>query len=373
VRSACLEVGYSVYESLSANSTMADRTTIQRIAKILARASSDNAGEAETALRGALGRMKRDGVSFKDLLSLPVEELYQDTLVKLIELLVQERTELSHSSRRDLYSTYLKLIVAKFSNASTKEEDEATSGGQGSREQSDREAQREEYVRRTREEEARRNRSSDGGQSGSSSGNRGYGSRAGGQWRQHGETPKSSSGFAFWSFGGKTQKLFNGLPLKFEPSRYPLRFSIENFFAFLFGERSFFLAIITNPARAVLLLLVSFFVAGIVCFAVASLIKFGLPNFVALQSALSWLMLKPGKLLSIVTFIAAYAYYERGWFYQRPSPGQTTVLAITRDIVSLIQAILWRCYGLILLLGNVAYIVGTFIGQKIVARRAKQG
>ena len=61
---------------------MSDRETISRIAKILARAGSDNPNEAAQALQGAYKRMVRDGVSLPDLLSLPLEELYQGSSQK---------------------------------------------------------------------------------------------------------------------------------------------------------------------------------------------------------------------------------------------------------------------------------------------------
>ena len=86
---------------------MADRTSIERIAKILARANSDNVGEGETALLGAYARMNRDGVTFTDLLSLPERDLYQDALVRLAEHIVKEHGDLSPSQKRTLYACLL--------------------------------------------------------------------------------------------------------------------------------------------------------------------------------------------------------------------------------------------------------------------------
>lgn len=94
---------------------MADQDTISRIGKILARATSDNSNEAEAALKSAYARMQRDGVTVRDLLTLPLQELYQDALVRLIELIVQDQTDLSQSSRRELYARYLQMVVGKFS------------------------------------------------------------------------------------------------------------------------------------------------------------------------------------------------------------------------------------------------------------------
>ena len=134
---------------------MADRTSIERIAKILARANSDNVGEGETALLGAYARMNRDGVTFTDLLSLPERDLYQDALVRLAEHIVKEQGNLSPSQKRTLYAEYLKRIVEKFSPGSEGR------GGESPKDQAQRE--REEaartYEERRRQEEARRARS----------------------------------------------------------------------------------------------------------------------------------------------------------------------------------------------------------------------
>lgn len=101
---------------------MADRDTTSRIAKILARATSDNQNEADASLKSAYARMKRDGVSVRDLLELPTQELYQDALVRLIDIIVQDQTDLSPSSRRDLYASYLQLVVMRFSGAAGEKE-----------------------------------------------------------------------------------------------------------------------------------------------------------------------------------------------------------------------------------------------------------
>ena len=146
---------------------MADLQAASRIARILARSGSDNPHEAVAALNGAYTRMKRDQVTLLDLLELPEQELYQDSLVKLSDLIVKDMTDLSPSARRDLYARYFALINAKFSpEASTAGQ---SSGGQGSagseqdreaekrREAERRESQaREEAARQAREEAERR-------------------------------------------------------------------------------------------------------------------------------------------------------------------------------------------------------------------------
>ena len=138
---------------------MPDRTTISRIAKILARAGSDNQNEASAALDGAYKRMVRDGVTLHDLLSLPTDELYQDTLVRLVDLILANQPNLSPSSKREAYSQYLLLIAARFSGAWDGQSDRSSgnSAGQGSRAEEAREYEE----RRAREEDARRRANSE--------------------------------------------------------------------------------------------------------------------------------------------------------------------------------------------------------------------
>lgn len=101
---------------------MADRETISRIAKILARATSDNENEAAASLKSAYARMKRDGVTVENLLGLPTQELYQDALVRLVELIVQDQEQLSPSAKRELYARYLQMVVARFSGPAGEKE-----------------------------------------------------------------------------------------------------------------------------------------------------------------------------------------------------------------------------------------------------------
>lgn len=96
---------------------MADYSTISRIAKILARATSPEPNEAKSALDHAYKRMVRDSVTLADLLTLPEAELFQDALVRLVEVILANQTDLSPSARRLAYAEYMRLIVAKFSGA----------------------------------------------------------------------------------------------------------------------------------------------------------------------------------------------------------------------------------------------------------------
>jgi hypothetical protein len=96
---------------------MADYSTISRIAKILARATSPEPNEAKSALDHAYKRMVRDSVTLADLLTLPEAELFQDTLVRLVEVILANQANLSPPAKRTAYAEYMRLIVAKFSGA----------------------------------------------------------------------------------------------------------------------------------------------------------------------------------------------------------------------------------------------------------------
>jgi hypothetical protein len=106
---------------------MADYSTISRIAKILARATSPEPNEAKSALDHAYKRMVRDSVTLADLLTLPEAELFQDTIVRLVDVILAHQTDLSPSAKRLAYAEYMRLIVAKFSGAG---EGASTSQGQ---------------------------------------------------------------------------------------------------------------------------------------------------------------------------------------------------------------------------------------------------
>lgn len=135
---------------------MADLQAASRIARILARSGSDNPHEAVAALKSAYTRMKRDQVTLLDLLELPEQELYQDSLVKLSDLIVKDMTDLSLSSRRERYAHYFALIAAKFSP-------DAGNSGQGQEERGSRSSSStgdsgEERKRREQEEQESRRR-----------------------------------------------------------------------------------------------------------------------------------------------------------------------------------------------------------------------
>lgn len=130
---------------------MPTQETISRIAKILARAGSDNQNEATAALEGAYKRMVRDGVTIQDLLSLPISELYQDTLVKLIGVILADQPNMSHPTKRAAYAEYIQIISAKFSGSSDRNQSNGSANPGKNREDEAREYEE----RRAREERAR--------------------------------------------------------------------------------------------------------------------------------------------------------------------------------------------------------------------------
>lgn len=191
---------------------MADRATIQRIAKLLARATSPEAGEAQAALEGAFKRMKRDSVSFDDLLTLPTDELYQDVLVKLIELILADQPNMSPASRREAYAKYMVLIVVKFSGDWDGNQAGQKSGSGQSQQDDDREAAARAYEERRRAEEASRER--DRARAGTSH-------QAGRQQSRQNtqESPGQASKNYTWSWKGKT---FSFSPAAFQAAVYPV-------------------------------------------------------------------------------------------------------------------------------------------------------
>jgi Protein of unknown function (DUF2786) len=191
---------------------MPDQVTIQRIAKLLARATSPEAGEAQAALEGAFKRMKRDGVSFTDLLTLPTDDLYQDVLVKLVSLLLADQPNLSPAGRREAYARYMQQIVAKFSGDWDGNQAGQGSGGGQNQQDDDREAAARAYEERRRAEEAARER--DRARAGASQQAGSQQSRPNAQ-----ESPGQPSKTYTWSWKGKT---FSFSPAAFQAAMQPV-------------------------------------------------------------------------------------------------------------------------------------------------------
>ena len=100
---------------------MKDQQAISRVAKILARATSPEPNEANSALQAAYKRMRRDGVGVRDLLTLPLTDLYQEPLVKLVMVILEEQKSLSPPERRKAFEVYMAMITERFSDGESGE------------------------------------------------------------------------------------------------------------------------------------------------------------------------------------------------------------------------------------------------------------
>jgi hypothetical protein len=324
---------------------MADSSTIQRIAKILARVTSDNAGEADTALHSALARMKRDGVTLRDLLTLPESDLYQSSLVKLAELIVQEQTNLSQSARRELYAKYLALIVLKFSGGSSSPPGDDSTGKGTSKQSSDRESQRKEYEQRSRDEEARR--AKDRANHDAGTGNR--------------TPPPENKQKPEKQENGNTQSSTNvDLPLAWDSSRFPFSFSPARFFSFLFGSESFIGCIYGYPGMAFKLFFNSLLVGGVTAVLIAGILLYihSTWQIYIVAYIFTNFFHESYKGYFLIIFITAYIQYEKGYFPRMPRHGETDFVSIAMELWRLILFLLWRVVGLIVWLGNMSFMAG---------------
>lgn len=329
---------------------MADRPTIERIAKILARANSDNEGEAEAALRGAFSRMNRDSVTFTDLLSLPERDLYQDSLVRLAEYIVKGQAELSPSQKRALYAEYLKRVVEKFSGASPGRGGESSTNSEHFEQTRTRE--REEaaraYEERRRQEEARR-RSAEAPPK-----------------QEKSEPPPSpppppgrAREKAYSRQNVNTSKDGIDFPLRFDPNRFPFPSSTTDFFFFFFGAGSFIGCIYSFPKLALKLLFTSILVGGLTAAAIyAGLFLLYDWSKIELLASL-WRFFFQGTAFGFVLciLIAAIVYYERGWYPRGPRQGETDIVSIASSAWRLSLALSWRVYGVISWIGNQSYVI----------------
>lgn len=134
---------------------MASQEDILRVAKILARATSSEPNEASVALNSAYKRMRRDQVGIRQLLTLPLEELYQEALVKLVILILENQENLSPPERRKAFENFMSLITARFSGGSINDHENLKSSSQ--KEEDFRQEQQDNIRRqadKTRQEEA---------------------------------------------------------------------------------------------------------------------------------------------------------------------------------------------------------------------------
>lgn len=204
---------------------MPDRDTIVRIAKILARAGSDNPNEAAAALSAAYKRMARDGVTLNDLLSLPTEALYQETLVRLVDMILADQSQLSHATKREAYAQYMLLIATRFSAPG-----QATGAeSEGHQQERSREEAAQEYERRRRQHEEARGRTEQGRTSQSA------GEHESPNSQQNSNTVKQQRGFAF---------NIGRLKFSFSPARFFLAMQP------MLGRGSIFWHTFHDPSRA---------------------------------------------------------------------------------------------------------------------------
>jgi hypothetical protein len=88
---------------------------IRRVAKILAKATSNNENEATIAIKAAYARMRRDGVTIVDLLTLPLQDLYQKPLERLIPIVMADSKGLTPAQRKIAIDALLHVVREKFS------------------------------------------------------------------------------------------------------------------------------------------------------------------------------------------------------------------------------------------------------------------
>lgn len=278
---------------------MSNYESILRVAKILGKATSSEPAEVQKALESGLKRMQRDGVSFQDLLTLPVEELFQSTLFKLIDLIVAQQTDLSPTGKRAAYEQYALLIVAKFSGGW----DGHTSSGGGGNANQEREPSREEaaqeYERRRRAQENARNTT---------------GGQAGGNARQDEDSRESQEKPFKWE-NSKTPK--NNNSYKFKLGKLHFSFSPVGFFSanqILFGRGSITWHALRQPGSAFRLFAASILwgmgFSGVVLIAAGlfhALTNTGPLWDITLKNAFSFLT-------AVGTIWKARAFYLAGWF-----------------------------------------------------------
>ena len=278
---------------------MSNYDAILRVAKILARATSPEQAEAQTALESALKRMQRDGVSLQDLLTLPTEELFQNTLFKLADLIVSQQESLSPTGKRAAYEQYALLIVTKFSG----DWNWHTSSGYGAKTNQEREPSMEEaaqeYERRRKAQENGRNTSGD--QSG-----------CGTRYDENSTKPEENP---FKWENSKTPKSYNSY--KFKLCKHNFSFSPAGFFSaiqILFGRGSITWHALRQPGSAFRL------------FAASMLWGMGFSGVVLIVAGLFHVLTNTGPLWDITlknafSFLAAIgtiwkarAFYLAGWF-----------------------------------------------------------
>jgi hypothetical protein len=269
---------------------MATQESVSRIAKILARATSSNEHEAAQAIKSAYARMQKEHITFDDVLRLPIVELYQDTLVRLLDHILDSTPNLAPTERRKIYNEYLMAIVVKFQDE--REPEQKTTHTQSTKQSSNDESSREEQARRYRERygqnDSQQQQTGQGSQQSRSS-----------EEPQQEQNHKSGDDSRTFSIFGKT-----------------FSFSSATFFSGMsgaFGRGSFFHACLNRPLASLHLFYASFIfgiIAAIACMVflglVYALIPFPIPNvsFVTVFGAIA----------TFFIVIKARYFWLAGWF-----------------------------------------------------------
>ena len=270
---------------------MPDHAAISLIAKILARAGSDNSNEAAAALDSAYKRMVRDGVTLRDLLSLPEKELYQNTLVKLVDVILDNQPNLSLPTRRKAYAEYMLLIAARFSGDWDGQSDRPSSKDSSSRSKgqgSSREEEARQYEERRAREESARGRSD----SSSSNAEKPY-------KQENSKTPEHKAAYPF-SIG-----------------KFTFSFSPASFFSALqaiFGRGSLVWHSLHDPGRAIRLFAACFLFGS--AFAGVALTVAAIVHTITHSGPVWDIQLKNAfSFLVAIGFIwKARAFHRDGWF-----------------------------------------------------------
>jgi hypothetical protein len=278
---------------------MSNYDAICRVAKILGGATSPEIAESQKMLESAYKRMVRDGVSFQDLLSLPKEELFQNTLFKLADMIVSQQTNLSSTGKREAYEQYALLIVAKFSSNSYANSAAGQSNSGAEERDPTREEAAQEYERRRKAQE--KSRSTNDNQSGS-------GNQSDGSSYQSEEEPFK------WE-NSKTPKSYNSY--EFKLGKHNFSFSPAGFFSaiqILFGRGSITWHALRQPGSAFRLFAAS--VLWGMGFSGVMLIVAGLFHALTNTGPLWDITLKNAfsLLTAIGTIWKARAFYLAGWF-----------------------------------------------------------
>jgi hypothetical protein len=276
---------------------MPKTSSASTVAKILARATSSNPTEAKQGIEQAYRRMVRDGVTLSDLLNLELSELYQDTLVRLVDVILDNQPDLSPAARRDAYSQYMAMIVLRFAGVKPDGHGSASSdSGTGST-----------SSRQSREEEAKSYRERTSSGSPAPEPPRGAGRRSATEDKEfkHSKvkTPKAEAKERGpWEFrvAGKT---FAFSPAGFKAS-----------VADVFGPGSILWHAFRDPLRAVRLwaaaMLWGFGFAGVILFAFASF-----HALLGIRPLVDFKVERAFSLLSAIGFMwKTWQLYRAGWF-----------------------------------------------------------